>query len=134
LPPTLSCGKVMDIIGDLVSRFRGENNGLTLDFKAVSMVEPYVASRDSLVIRALKEAIFEETGEEAKLIRKTGTGDMNIFGSRFRVPAATYGPGEALLSHTLNEYIDVKEYYASIKIYKKAVEKILSISCKRGKC
>lgn len=126
LPPAVSCEKAVKIIEDLVDRFRDESYGLNLDFKALDMVEPYVADKGSLVVKALREAIFEETGEEARLIRKTGTGDMNIFGAYFKVPAATYGPGEAILSHTLNEHIDIKEYLMSIKIYKRAVEKILS--------
>ncbi|MEM2027458.1 MAG: M20/M25/M40 family metallo-hydrolase [Candidatus Bathyarchaeia archaeon] len=125
LPPTISCGKAMKIIEDLIAGFRDENYGLNLSFKAINMVEPYVADKGSIVVKALREAIFEETGGEARLIRKTGTGDMNIFGTYFKVPAATYGPGEAALSHTFNESIDVKEYLTSIKIYKKAVEKIL---------
>ncbi|MEM1508111.1 MAG: M20/M25/M40 family metallo-hydrolase [Candidatus Bathyarchaeia archaeon] len=126
LPPAVSCEKAVKIIEDLIDSFRDENYGLNLDFKVLDMVKPYVADKSSLVIKALKEAILEETGEEARLIRKTGTGDMNIFGSHFKAPAATYGPGEAVLSHTLNEHIDIKEYLMSIKIYKRAVEKILS--------
>ncbi|MEM2587587.1 MAG: M20/M25/M40 family metallo-hydrolase, partial [Candidatus Bathyarchaeia archaeon] len=114
LPPTINCDKAMSLIGDMIQRFKEENPGLTLEFRAIDMVEPYVADRETPVIKALREAIFEETGEEARLVRKTGTGDMNIFGSHFKVPAATYGPGDSSLSHTLNESISIKEYLLSI--------------------
>jgi len=125
LPPTISCCKTIEILSDLIEDFRLENNGLIVDFNVVDRVEPYVANRDTIVIRALREAILEETGEEAKLIRKTGTGDMNIFGAHFKIPVATYGPGDSSLSHTPNEYIEISEYLVSIKVYKRAVEKIL---------
>lgn len=125
LPPTINCHKTIDIIKDLIDNFKAENYGLTVSFRVTDRVEPYVANRDTIVVKALREAILEETGEEAKLIRKTGTGDMNIFGSYFRIPVATYGPGDSSLSHSLNEYIEIPEYLISIKVYKKAVKRIL---------
>ena len=128
LPPTISCQKAIKITSNLVEEFREENYGLTTNLKVTGKVEPYIAKRDTIVIRALKEAIFEETGEEARLLRKTGTGDMNIFGAHFKIPIATYGPGNSSLSHTPNEYINIKEYLTSIKIYEKAVKKILELS------
>jgi len=125
LPPTINCQKAIKIISDLIEDFLKENYGLTVNFKVTGRVEPYVAKRDTIVIKALREAILEETGEKARLLRKTGTGDMNIFGARFKIPVATYGPGDSSLSHTPNEYISIQEYLTSIKIYKRAVKKIL---------
>jgi len=130
LPPTINCRKAMKIIGNLIEDFRKENYGLTVNLRVTNRVEPYVARRDTIVVKALKEAIFEEIGEEAKLLRKTGTGDMNIFGTYFKIPVATYGPGNSTLSHTFNEYINIKEYLTSIKIYKRAVKKILESACR----
>jgi LysW-gamma-L-lysine carboxypeptidase len=77
-------------------------------------------------VGALKEAILEVTGRSVKFLRKTGTGDMNIFGAKTGVPVVTYGPGDARLSHTLHEYIDLSEYMTSIRVYKKTIENILS--------
>jgi LysW-gamma-L-lysine carboxypeptidase len=128
LPPTISCQKTVEVLKDLIENFRMENNGLIVDFNVTDTVEPYVADRDTIVIKALREAILEETGENAKLIRKTGTGDMNIFGAHFKIPVATYGPGDSSLSHTLNEHIEIPEFLTSIKVYKRAVEKILEFN------
>jgi len=126
LPPKIKCEKAVKIVGEIVESFRKENPKITVKFRVISQVEPYVANRGNPVIRALREAIFEETGREARLIRKTGTGDMNIFGSFFNVPVATYGPGNSILSHSPNEYVEISEYLKSIEIYKKAVEKVIS--------
>jgi len=123
LPPTIPSKRAIKIVDDVIKEFREENR-CDVDFKVTGIVEPYIADRENIVIRSLREAILEETGREARLIRKTGTGDMNIFGLRLKVPVATYGPGESSLSHTYNESINIQEYLTSIKIYKKAVEKI----------
>lgn len=124
LPPTISTEKAIEILNKVVEEFRNETS-CDISFKVITMVEPYVASKDNIVIKSLREAIFEEIGREANLVRKTGTSDMNIFGLYFKVPVAAYGPGESILSHTHQEYINIQEYLASIKVYKKAVEKVL---------
>jgi LysW-gamma-L-lysine carboxypeptidase len=55
------------------------------------------------------------------LIRKTGTGDMNILGNALNMPAVTYGPGDPHSSHTANERIKIQEYILSIEIYTRAL-------------
>ncbi|MEM1586232.1 MAG: M20/M25/M40 family metallo-hydrolase [Candidatus Bathyarchaeia archaeon] len=124
LPPTTSSKRAIEIVNEVIKEFRNESS-CDVSLKVTGAVEPYIADRRNIVIKSLKEAIFEETGGEARLIRKTGTGDMNIFGLRLKVPVATYGPGESSLSHTYNEYISIQEYLVSIKVYKRAVEKTL---------
>lgn len=125
LPPTIPCKKAVKIISEVIEDFKKENYGLNIGLRIVDEIEPYVADRESIVIKSLSEAIREETGSEARLIRKTGTGDMNIFGLHLKIPVATYGPGESILSHTPNENVSIQEYLASIRIYKRAVNKIL---------
>lgn len=125
LPPTIPPKKAIEIISRVIEEFKKES-GCNISFKVTGMVEPYIADRENIVIRSLRETILEETGREANLVRKTGTGDMNIFGLRLKVPVAAYGPGESKLSHTYCEYISIQEYIASIKIYKRALEKIFS--------
>jgi len=125
LPPIIPPRKAIEIISGVIEEFKKEG-GCDISFKVIDMVEPYIADRENIVIRSLREAILEETGKEANLVRKTGTSDMNIFGLRLKVPVAAYGPGESRLSHTYHEYISIREYLTSIKIYKRAVEKILN--------
>lgn len=125
LPPKIPSEKAIKIIGDIIDEFRA-NSIATITFKVTGVVEPYVADRDNIVIKSLRETILGETGREARLIRKTGTSDMNIFGQSLKVPVASYGPGEPRLSHTYNEYISIREYLTSIRVYKGAIEKIFT--------
>ncbi|MEM1515492.1 MAG: M20/M25/M40 family metallo-hydrolase [Candidatus Bathyarchaeia archaeon] len=125
LPPAIPSRKAVEIVNGVVKEFKEESK-CDISFKFIGAIEPYVADKNNIVIRSLRDAIFEETGEKARLIRKTGTGDMNIFGMHRRVPVATYGPGESILSHSYNEYINIQEYLTSIRVYKRALERVFS--------
>jgi LysW-gamma-L-lysine carboxypeptidase len=127
LPPTVKCDKGIRIVKEIIEDFWKENfqASMVIDLKIIDRVEPYVAKKDSLVIKSLVESILEETGKTARLIRKTGTGDMNIFGMHLNIPVATYGPGNSQLSHAPNEYVEIVDYLRSVEIYKKTVEKII---------
>ncbi len=126
LPPTLRCGEAEELVRRVIEDFKGENVTLPVGFRVLDRVEPFVADRRTPLMRALAEAIKEVVGVPARFIRKTGTGDMNIFGSRVGVPVATYGPGNSRLSHTDDEYVKVDEYLTSIRVYRRTLEKLLS--------
>jgi LysW-gamma-L-lysine carboxypeptidase len=125
LPPTICTEKGIALISEINKKFMNSNRGTTIVTKVKDAVEPYVANRRSLVMKSLEIAIKQVTGKKAKFIRKTGTGDMNIFGKETSIPVATFGPGNASLSHTKKEYIDISEYLLSIKIIQKAISYIL---------
>jgi len=127
LPPRFSSEMAVRLIKDAVEEFLEEKRGISVSLRVIDRIEPFVARRDTVVIESLKRAILEIAGEPARLIRKTGTGDMNIFGNEKNIPVATYGPGDSRLSHTRCEYIELSDYLTSIQIYKRALEEILSI-------
>ena len=56
------------------------------------------------------------------LIRKTGTGDMNVIGSQLNIPVVTYGPGDPHASHTIDEKVSMDEYLRGIEVLKKALQ------------
>jgi len=126
LPPSTNCQKTMDQIDALVRQYGQENPGIRIKLAVEDRVEPFVADKDSALVKALRKAIEETVGEPVKLLRKTGTGDMNLFAEKIKVPVATYGPGNSRLSHTSNEYIQIKEYLTSIEVYRKTVERLLA--------
>ena len=55
------------------------------------------------------------------LLRKTGTGDMNIIGNAYKIPVVTYGPGDPHSSHSINENIRIDEYLFGIEIFKRSL-------------
>jgi len=127
VPPKFTSKDVITLVKGVVEKAVGDLNA-EVSLQVLDRVEPFVARRDTLLMKSLSEAILDITGREAKFIRKTGTGDMNIFGGKMHVPVATYGPGNGRLSHTECEYIDVSEYLMGIQVYERTVENILCLA------
>jgi len=127
LPPAVSCREAVEQLEAIARQYEKENPGLRLSLEFGDRVEPFRAREDSEVVRALRGAIEETVGGPVRLLRKTGTGDMNIFAAETGVPVATYGPGDSQLSHTSREYIEADEYQASIEVYRRAAERLLTL-------
>ncbi len=132
LPPSVKADACEKLIGKAVDEFRAVNPNVSVASKVVDRVEPFVADRTTSLVKALEKAVVEVTGEPPRFLRKTGTGDMNIFGAESGVPSVTYGPGDSMLSHTKNECIDLSEYATSIQVYKSTIENLVN-SSKKGK-
>ena len=78
-------------------------------------IPPVMASPRTPLARAFRAAIRNEGGEP-RLLRKTGTSDMNVFADAWDVPIVTYGPGDSGLDHTPNEHIDLGEYDRAVAV------------------
>ena len=71
-------------------------------------VEPTMQSPRTPVARAFRAAI-RERGGDPRLLRKTGTADMNIYAGAWDCPMATYGPGDSALDHAPDERLPLAE-------------------------
>ncbi len=103
-------------------------NGVKAKAKTLDKTEPFITDKKSRLIKILAKSIEEITGLRARLVRKTGTGDMNIFGQKFSSPVVTYGPGDPKLDHTEKENIKIRDYLKSIDILELTLNKL----CKTG--
>jgi LysW-gamma-L-lysine carboxypeptidase len=84
-------------------------------------VESFEVSKTSPIVHVLSSSIRKVLNKPATLLRKTGTGDMNILGKAMNLPIVTYGPGDSHLDHTIDEHIDIKEYIEAIQVYKETL-------------
>jgi LysW-gamma-L-lysine carboxypeptidase len=130
VPPTLSIETVLDEVYKVVEDYRGENVGVDVRLSVIDSCPPYEADKNSLLVRSLAYAIRRVRKSQAVLVRRTGSGDMNLFGSVRRVPVVTYGAGDAHLDHTPDEYVVVDEYLDSIKILCEGVKKLRELHLK----
>ncbi|QFU81932.1 [LysW]-lysine hydrolase [Natronorubrum aibiense] len=78
-------------------------------------VPPVMTSPRTEVARAFRVAIRNED-EEPRLLRKTGTSDMNIYAGAWDCPMVTYGPGNSDLDHAPDERLSLSEYDQSVSI------------------
>ncbi len=84
-------------------------------------VEPTMQSPRTPIARAFRVAI-RETGGDPRLLRKTGTADMNIYAGAWDCPMATYGPGDSDLDHAPNERLELEELDRAVVVLEAVAE------------
>ena len=87
-------------------------------------VEPVMMSPRTGPGRAFRAAIRKHDGDP-RLLRKTGTSDMNVYADAWDCPMVTYGPGDSDLDHSPNEHLPFEEYDRSIAVLEDATESLL---------
>ncbi|MEM2109961.1 MAG: M20/M25/M40 family metallo-hydrolase [Candidatus Odinarchaeota archaeon] len=123
-PESKDINNIRNNLTKIVEIFNKEES-VKADIIEDEVCPPYTADKKSKLVSALQQSIKKITGEPALLITKTGTGDMNIFGNTYKTPTVTYGPGDSRLDHTVDEYIELKEYLTSIEILEDCLKTLL---------
>ncbi|SFS39556.1 [LysW]-lysine hydrolase [Halostagnicola kamekurae] len=106
IPPTLTADAVR------------ETAEAELEIGTVSWAEPIppvMESPRTEVARAFRAAIREQDADP-RLLRKTGTSDMNLYAGTWDCPMATYGPGNSDLDHAPNERLSLSEFDRSVSV------------------
>ncbi|MGM0590969.1 MAG: [LysW]-lysine hydrolase [Halobacteriota archaeon] len=78
-------------------------------------VPPVMMSPRTEIARAFRVAI-REAGGDPRLLRKTGTADMNVLAAAWDCPMVTYGPGDSDLDHAPDEHLSLAEYDRSVEV------------------
>lgn len=133
VPPQLTPQQVFNEVVKITNQYQNLNPKVSVGVKIEDLTDPYEVDCSSILVRALSSAIRRVRHKPATLLRKTGTGDMNVLGRNMKIPVVTYGPGDSSLSHTQNENIDIQEYLDSIQIYKEALAKLIELYEKSSK-
>jgi [amino group carrier protein]-lysine/ornithine hydrolase len=116
IPTTNTSRKIQELVASIVKEVSLKKN-VRATYRVEDMTEPFEADHTSPLVRALSLSIIDVCRKRPILLRKTGTGDMNILGNAFRIPVVTYGPGDPHSSHTVDERISIAEYISSIEVY-----------------
>ena len=87
-------------------------------------IEPVAEGPRSPVARGFRVAIRDHGGEP-RLLRKTGTSDMNVFAEGWDCPMVTYGPGDSAMDHTPNEHLVLSEYDRAVGVLTDATAQLL---------
>ena len=94
-------------------------------------IPPVMVSARTPLARAFRVAI-RDAGGEARLLRKTGTSDMNLYAVAWDCPMVTYGPGDAALDHAPNEHLALEEYDRSIAVLEGVANRLLETETQRN--
>jgi LysW-gamma-L-lysine carboxypeptidase len=127
IPPPLSAAQVFSDTKKVISKYQAANPKVTVKMEVKDSNEPFEVNKSSPLVHALSSSIRKVFGKPATLLRKTGTGDMNILGRAVNAPIVTYGPGDSHLDHTKDEHIVISEYLASIQVYKETLLKLAEL-------
>jgi LysW-gamma-L-lysine carboxypeptidase len=133
VPPQLTAAQVFNVIESVIKQYQTANPKVQVKVAIWDQNEPFEVATNSLLVRAVSYAIRKVMNKPATLLRKTGTGDMNILGRAMNIPIVTYGPGDSHLDHTKDEHILISEYLAGIQVYKETVLKLSELHKKSGR-
>jgi len=115
VPPTMSVAEVIEMAEghlDVADRVHWKDK-----------VEPVMMSPRTEVARAFRAAI-RDRGGEPRLLRKTGTSDMNVYAQAWNCPMVTYGPGDSELDHAPDEHLHLAEYDRSVAVLADVAERL----------
>jgi LysW-gamma-L-lysine carboxypeptidase len=131
IPPPLTSTQVLGDTKKVISQYQAVNPKVAVKVEVKDSNEPFEVNKNSPLVHALSSSIRKVLKKPATLLRKTGTGDMNILGRAINVPIVTYGPGDSHLDHTKDEHIVISEYLASIEVYKETLLKLSELHQKK---
>ena len=82
-----------------------------------------MTSPRSEVARLFRVAIRKQGGDP-RLLRKTGTADMNIYAEEWGCPIVSYGPGDSNLDHTPHEHLPLSAFDHSVDVLIEVCEQL----------
>ncbi|ABK76770.1 acetylornithine deacetylase/succinyl-diaminopimelate desuccinylase [Cenarchaeum symbiosum A] len=118
VPVDATCKGVEERISKSVKRISRER-GIEAFYSILDETDPFEAPHDSPLVRSFNLGVMDVEKCRPTLIRKTGTGDMNVVGNRLGIPVVTYGPGDPHQAHTINEMVSISEYLSGIEVLKR---------------
>ena len=132
IPVDMNCKNIEQKIATLVKEISQERE-VDAFYSILDETEPFEAPHNSSLVRAFTLGIMQVEKSRPTLIRKTGTGDMNVLGNQWKIPVVTYGPGDPHEAHTIDEKVSIEEYLKGIEIFKDTVQHIKMIHDKKLK-
>lgn len=131
IPVGGSCKETEQRVATLL-RDAGKQLGVDPFYSILDETEPFEAPHNSPLVRAFTLGVLKIEKERPVLVRKTGTGDMNVLGYQWGIPVVTYGPGDPHEAHTQDEKVSISEYLRGIEIFKETLRRLKILHDKRA--
>jgi len=132
IPVDTNCKIVEEIIAESVAQV-SKKRGVEAFYSILDETDPFEAPHNSALVRAFTLGMLDIEHTRPTLIRKTGTGDMNVIGTRLKIPVVTYGPGDPHASHTINESVSIDEYLRGIEVLKRTLHHLKRLHDRKKK-
>ena len=128
----MNCKSIEQKIATLVKEI-AQKREVEAFYSILDETEPFEAPHNSPLVRAFTLGVMEVEHSRPMLIRKTGTGDMNVIGNRLSIPVVTYGPGNPHQAHTIDEKVSIDEYLRGIEVLKKTLHHLKRLHDRKNK-
>ncbi|MGD0995541.1 MAG: M20/M25/M40 family metallo-hydrolase [Candidatus Bathyarchaeia archaeon] len=132
VPIQFTTAQVFEQIEKIIAKYQAANPKVAVKATVLDTVEPFEVNKTSPIVHVLSSSVRKVLNKPATLLRKTGTGDMNILGKAMNLPIVTYGPGDSHLDHTLDEHIEISEYLDAIQVYKETILRLSELHNNRN--
>jgi LysW-gamma-L-lysine carboxypeptidase len=130
IPVDMNCKSVEQKIATSVKEI-SQDREVEAFYSILDETEPFEAPHNSAIVRAFTLGVMDVEHSRPTLIRKTGTGDMNVLGNQWKIPVVTYGPGDPHEAHTIDEKVSIDEYLQGIEIIKKMLQHLKRLHDKK---
>jgi LysW-gamma-L-lysine carboxypeptidase len=130
IPVDMNCKSIEQKIATSVKEISQERE-VEAFYSILDETEPFEAPHNSAIVRAFTLGVMDIEHSRPTLIRKTGTGDMNVLGNQWNIPVVTYGPGDPHEAHTIDEKVSIDEYLRGIEIIKKMLQHLKRLHDKK---
>lgn len=92
--------------------------GITIEWKPVNGYRLATrVDRTEPLVRAMMKAVRRTTGGAARFGGVPGSTDGTILRTALGIPIVTCGPGDRLIPHQVDEFVEVKDLVAAARIY-----------------
>ncbi|MEM4498259.1 MAG: M20/M25/M40 family metallo-hydrolase [Nitrososphaerota archaeon] len=117
-PSSQDHGRLLEELRELAEK-RG------IELRIIDVTQPVEASLSAPIIRALIRGCIR-AGLRPRIVKKTGTSDMNIL-VRLTGSIAAFGPGDSRLAHTSYEAISVQEIIRAAEIVSATLRELAGV-------
>jgi len=104
---------------EIVAELKALSKNYDVELDIVDSTPPVEVSINSPIVRAMIRGCLRN-GIKPRIVKKTGTSDMNLL-AKITKSIAAFGPGDSKLAHTRSEFINVKDLLKASEIIASAL-------------
>lgn len=126
LVPGEGAQKVLGDFSSILKSLKKRNPKFKGDIKVLSQYEACVTPVESRLANTLSASLKSITGKTPEISLMTGGCDMRYFHAA-GIPVVTYGPGDLLMAHQVDEYVEVGQMITAAQVYALTAMRLLRV-------